>query len=432
MDARSLIRKRAAKCIALPAGWARNTVNTSIYRGAGLLTASDFQFGAYYESAESMVLFRRSLTTGELAVSRLGVTAAVKDAHNGISIGCDHDGYLHLSHNQHGSKLSYLQSARPYDISSWSSPRAMSGVWEDMVTYPYFLSPAAADQPLLFLYRSGVAVSGDVHLKLLDSKSRRWRDLPAPVLAGSQLTPWASGPYFNHPAVDRFGKLHLFFTWRTRPSGIEGRVNNHNIDYACSSDWGLSWEASNGEPIPLPITPVNSETLLGTPPGSGLMNQCGAAADSFGRPFVTFYMGGASGVSVFLMWHDGLRWRERVLADVHEGFELKGRGTLRLPISRPDLVMDRLDRAWIIYRQSAVRNRMIAVRLDGPDYDVARAETFLLHSGNLGFTEPVIDRARLVRDGILSLFLQRTEQGDHEGLLGPPTSPVFVADWSLE
>lgn len=426
-----LQRLRSARYLELPGGWARNTVNTCIYRGAGLLTVGENQFGAYYESNQSILLFRRSLSAGSVELARLEVSAMVKDAHNCISLGCDSDGYLHLSYNQHGSRLCYVQSLRPYDVTAWCAPRPMSGVWEDSVTYPYFVTPRSEREPLLFFFRRGVAVAGDLHLKVFDRGNRRWRDVPSPVLAGAQLLPWTSGPYLNHPAVDRRGRLHLFFTWRTALCGSDQLVNNHNIDYACSTDNGLSWEASNGQPLPLPITPVSTETIFGTPPGANLMNQCGAAVDSTGRPFVTFYAGGHKGITLFLMWHDGHVWRTRQVRGAHEGFELKGKGTLNLPMSRPDLVLDRMDRAWLLYRHGGARNRLVAVRLDPPKYREDEAKTFLLWSRELGAAEPVVDRGRLAHDGVLSLFLQRTEQGDHETLAGPQSSPVFIADWHL-
>lgn len=428
-----LARLRASKLLALPSGWARNSINTSIYRGAGVLTVNGYQFGAYYTSPQGIMLFRRHLVDGALETSQLEIAATLKDAHNGISMGCDHEGYLHLSYNQHGSKLCYVHSLRPYEIGAWSKPTGMTGVWEDSVTYPYFLTRQSAEQPLLFLYRRGTAISGDVHIKMLEPRRRRWRDVPCPILAGSQLEPWQCGPYLNHPAVDQQGQLHLFFTWRTAPSGGELLVNNHNVDYARSTDWGMSWEASNGQALPLPITPVRTETIYGTPPGCGLMNQCGATVDSSGRPFVVFYMSGGTKTKFILMWHDGAAWAQRTLSDVHEGFTLKGRGTLRLPISRPDVVIDRSDRVWLVYRDGALRNRMAAIRLDPPDYLAATARKFLLWSRDIGHCEPVVDRGRLAQDGVLSMFLQRTEQGDREGEVAscPSNSPTFVADWHL-
>jgi hypothetical protein len=136
-------------------------------------------------------------------------------------------------------------------------------------------------------------------------------------------------------------------------------------------------------------------------------------------------------MTLFMMWHDGHVWRTRQLRGAHEGFELKGKGTLNLPMSRPDLVLDRLDRAWLLYRRGDARNRLVAVRLDPPKYREDEAKTFLLWSRELGAAEPVVDRGRLALDGVLSLLLQRTEQGDHETLAGPQSSPVFVADWDL-
>src|SRR5215207_943998 len=197
----------------LPPGWARNTINTSIFRGAGLVTARGVQFGAYYESETQILIIRRDLATNQVDMHRLSIEATLNDAHNTISLGVDGDGYLHLVFEQHGSALNYRRSCEPLAIDVWGEPTPMTGQYEDRVTYPYFVTATRPDQPLLFLYRNGSAMKADIHLKRYDAATKTWQDSETPLLSGSELRPWAAGPYLNHPTVDARGHLHLFFTW---------------------------------------------------------------------------------------------------------------------------------------------------------------------------------------------------------------------------
>jgi hypothetical protein len=406
-----------------PPGWARNTINTSIYRGGGLVTTESFQFGAYYENETKIVLFRRTLATNQVDVHRLSIEVELKDAHNVISLGVDGEGYLHLAFEQHGSALNYRRSTAPFGIDGWGEPIAMTGQHEDRATRP--------GQPLLFFYRNGSAMKADIHLKRYDVATRTWLDSETPILSGSGLRPWSAGPYVNHPALDARGRLHLFFTWRTHSVGAN-LVNNHDLDYARSDDWGKTWLATNGQSFRLPITPVTSETALATAPGSNLINQCGAGATKDGRPFAVCYLNDAHGNPQYcVVWHDGQQWHKQQLLRQSKGFNLAGRGTLRLPMSRPDVVIDIEDTVWLIFRAHSTANQMVALPLRGPKY---RADPRLLRSlweHDLGYCEPVIDRARWSRDGVLSMLLQRTDQGDQESVGDLAQSDVFVADWSL-
>ena len=414
-----------------PPGWARNTINTSIYRGTGLVTKKGFQFGAYYENQAQILLFRRTLATNEVEMHRLPIEVTLTDAHNIISLGVDGDGYLHLAFEQHGSALNYRRSSAPLAIDGWSEPLPMTGQYEDRVTYPYFLTATGGEQPFLFMYRNGSAMKAEIHVKRYDEAKRAWLDSEAPLLSGSELKPWTAGPYLNHPARDERGQLHLFFTWRTHLVGAD-LVNNHNIDYARSDDWGKTWRATNGQSFRLPVTPVTSETALASAPGTNLINQCGAGATKDGRPFAVCYVNDTEGIPQYcLIWHDGDLWHRQQLLRQRTGFNLSGRGTLRLPMSRPDVVVDRDETVWMIFRAQSTRNQMVALPLRGPKYRADARLMRRLWEHDLGYCEPVIDRARWHCDGVLSMLLQRTDQGDNESVGDLAQSDVYLADWVL-
>ena len=81
----------------------------------------------------------------------------------------------------------------------------------------------------------------------------------------------------------------------------------------------------------------------------------------------------------------------------------------------------------MISRDSRPGSRPAVIRLSGPDY--LRREQFVLSSDDLLQWEPAIDLVRWKRRGVLSVFLQATDQGDHETVVDRPPEMVQVLDW---
>jgi hypothetical protein len=410
--------------------WAGNSINTATFRHHGVLTAGDWQFCAFYIDADRMCIARRKLPGQEVETAEIAGPFDISDAHNAISLGCDRAGYLHLAYGHHSSALRYRRGLAPFGISAWTDELPMTGRHEERVTYPAFLM-ATGGAPLTMLYRDGAVGCAVGRTKTYDESSQSWTDQPTPLLSGIGR-PWSSSPYWQHPAFGADGVLHLAFTWRTHPSGTEGKINNINIDYARSRDNGLSWESSRGQPLRLPMTQVNSETAWPVAPGSSLMNQSGMAVDAAGHPHVVFYSEDADGVVQYQhLWHDGRAWRHNFISRRTTRFVLAGNGTLRLPISRPEIVIDRRNRVYVIFRADATGQRLVAQRLLPPHYLADDPRVRILWPEPLQHAEPVLDRLRWQRDGVLSMLIQKNDQPDHEGAARVTSEPIFLADWRL-
>ncbi len=423
--------------IELGPGWANNTVNTVIFRHHGILTRDTYQFTSYYDDQSRMVFVRRDLDGDSLDVFRIPGKYNTRDAHNSISLGIDPDGYLHLSYDHHGSPLHYRRSLQSLSVRQWSEPLSMGGQYENRVTYPYFvMSPKDKNDrdgqgPFYFLYRHGSSGNGDVCLKVYDSKKQTWSDRAMRFLKGMDQKPWTSNAYWNHPAFDSQGRLHLTWVWRVNRGGPPGLVNNHCVGYACTPDGGETWLTSRGLPLTLPMTPVNSEVIQAIPPGSNLINQCSSAMDSRDRLHVVFYADDPDGIPQYHhLWNTGKRWQLDLISQRKTDFKLSGGGALRLPICRPEIVIDKRNRVYVIYRGDLTGDRLVAQRLDPPDYS-APGTMFLLWDDDLLRAEPVIDRFRWERDGILSMLIQKNHQPDHDRPEDHPPEPVWIADWAF-
>ena len=415
------------------AGFAGNTVNTVIFRAHGLLTAGTWQFGAYYVATDRLVVFRRSLETDIVETANLPGTYRIEDAHDSISLGIDREGYLHISCDHHGTPLRYRRSKVPFEIAAFGSEIPMTGADEQQVTYPSFIVSPYGDRPLLCLYRTGYAGRGEAVLNAYDEKTQTWTRIASPLLSGTHNKPWTSSPYWNHPATEVRGIIHLSFCWRTHTlEGERKLVNNINIDYAQSGDWGKTWRTSCDVPFQLPITQVNSETILGLPPGSNLINQTGSGIDSQGNLHVVFYADDENGIPQYQhVWGRKGFWRRNVISARGDDFSLEGAGSLQLPMSRPEVVVDELDRVYVIFRADFTGQRMAAMRLTPPEYTPHQSEIRILWDTNVAFTEPVIDHVRWAREKILTMLMQRNDQPAYDIGMEPTSANVFVLDWNL-
>ena len=394
--------------------WAGNSINTVIFRHHGILTHQGNQFTAFYVDAHILRLVQRDLASNTLCTHDIQGDYNLCDAHNSISLGIDRANHLHICYDHHATQLRYRRSLRPNDITSWTDELPMTGKAEDKVTYPAFILPHHGF-PLTMLYRDGIHNKGTARLKTYDETTQTWADHPNPILSGADQKPWTSNAYWNHPAIGSDGTLHLSFVWRTDTLGEEQRINNVNIGYAYSQDNGLNWHTSHGRPYRLPITQVNTETIHPVSPGSNLINQCSMALDSRNRPHIVFYADDPNGIPQYQhLRFDGKAWHHQIISQRTQPFALEGHGTLQIPISRPEIVIDRQDNAYVITRGDHSHGRMVATLLAAPDYTWSPENTQPLWDEDLGFAEPSIDRARWTQDNVLSLLLQFNEQPNHD------------------
>lgn len=434
IDTQELSMMEPVNVIELGDAWATNTVNTVIFRHHGIITEeTGYQFASFYEDENFICFVKRNIETNEVHTSKLSGDYDVYDAHNSISIGIDREGFLHVSYDHHGDKLRYRRSSKPLSIDEWTDKISMTEKKEERVTYPAFMQSVENNKrgPLLFLYREGSSRDGDAFINIYNEESQEWVNREKPVLKGTDQSPWSCGPYWSHPVMDEDGGIHLFFTWRTEPLGDNRLINNIDIHYAFSDNLGLTWQTSLGREYYLPITPVNSETVFAVSPGSNLINQTSAAVDASNYPHMVFYSNDPDGIPQYQhLWFNGKEWKHNYISARQEPFSLEGRGTLQLPISRPEILIDDNDFVYIIYRGDLTEDHMAIQRLQPPDYEPP-GETRVLWYKPLDYAEPVLDRMRWDNEGVLTMLIQKNYQPPHDQYTATRQEPIYLIDWNI-
>jgi len=399
-------------------GWAKNSVNTVIFRKDPLATHGDTQYIAYYDENGTVVLGKRTLGSDDWKMRRTDLSGNSGDAHNAISIAVDGAGYLHMAWDHHGHDLNYVRSAAPGSL-ELTGRLAMTGKDETKVTYPEFFN--LPDGDLLCMYRVGSSGNGRTMLNRYDIKTGRWSIVQHPLIDGLD----ERNAYTNQIAVDSRGGWHVSWCWR-ETGGVQ---TNHDICYAVSRDGGETWCKSNGEPYKLPITSDNAEYILRIPQNSELINHTSMTTDTAGNPLIATYWRpeGTPVPQYHVIRFDGNKWNVSQVGTRKTPFSLSGGGTKRIPISRPKILVDRHNRAIMIFRDEERGSRVMAAVSSDPERK--RWEITALSDENAGLWEPAYDTALWQRDNILHLFVQTVGQGDGETLEDLPPQRVYVYEW---
>lgn len=430
-DCRKSVAIKEIKQSKIGEAWSGNTINTVIFRHHGLITKSNNQFAAFYLDEKTIKFVKRDLVNEKYTFYDYSGSFNLKDAHNSISLGVDEDGYIHVLYGSHANEINYIKSRKPYDINDWMEIKKLTGKYEEKFTYPAFIQ-GIQGVSLALLYRDGTHKAGTCRLKFFYGKSQKWQDKNTPLISGVEQKYWPCNPYWNHPVVGEDGQVFVSYVWRTQEIGKERYINNINMGCMWSPDNGHHWYTVEGSPLQLPVTPVNSSVIYPSPMMSNLINQCSMALDKYSRPHIAFYSNDENLVPQYKhLWHDGTKWLCSVVSNRKEPFELKGGGTLRLPMGRPEILVNKENVVLYVFRSDFTKNRMRVLFLYPPEYLMVESDWIDLSDDDLGFAEPIIDKSLWADEGILSMYLQHCEQPDHEGepLISKATASILSVEF---
>lgn len=401
--------------------WARNSVNTTVFRNQSLVTHGDRQYTAFYDAQGVMVLAARELGTEEWELHRTQYSGNVKDAHNGISLGVDGDGVLHVAWDHHGHPLHYVRAVAAGSL-ELGEMMPMVGVEESHVTYPEFCSMPDGD--LIFAYRDGSSGNGNMVLNRYDNQSDTWSRVQSSLIDGE-----GERNAYWQMCVDAEGGLHVSWVWR-ETYNVE---TNHDLCYAYSPDGGESWLRSDrATRYSLPITAANAEYVCVIPQNSELINQTSMTCDNMTRPYIASYWRDAeSDVPQYrLVYFDGEEWHQQQVSQRLTPFSLSGAGSKKIPIARPRLAVrtgrgDKVE-AYYVFRDEERGSRVSLAEcadLAKGVWTVRDVTEFSVESW-----EPSYDTKLWSERGMLHVFVQHTGQGDGEKLEEVPPQPVYVLE----
>lgn len=397
-------------------GWAKNSVNTVIFRRNALYTYKDHQYIGFYDNNRDMILGKRKLGTSHWLLERTPYQGNAFDAHNSISLIVDQEGYLHVSWDHHNNYLRYARSVSPESL-KLGEEQSMTGTLEKVVTYPEFYK--LNDNELLFAYRSGESGNGDLILNKYNTSLKEWSRAQSNLIDGE-----GERNAYWQLTTDANGIIHLSWVWRESADV----ASNHDMCYARSLDGGITWQKSDGTSYDLPITQSSAEIVQRIPQGSELINQTSMTTTDTGKPIiVTYWKDSLDRAPQYkIVTQVGDRWQTHSLEFRTLDFSLSGVGTKAIPISRPQAVASK-NNLHVIFRD-AERGNLISVATASLDRLSQWNITDLTTDGYESW-EPTLDPVQWRENQELHLFLQNTTQVDGEGLSNTPPSAIKVLEW---
>ncbi len=397
-------------------GWSQNSVNTVIFRNQALCSFKNHQFIAFYNGEGKMVLGTRTLNESKWKLLVSPYSGNVKDAHNSISMAVDAKGYLHVSWDQHDTRLRYAKSKEPLSL-ELDEEISMTGLQEEKVTYPEFQN--LSDGSLLFLYRSGASGRGNLVVNRYDPNTGVWTQLHHNLIDGEQIR---SAYWQTH--VDATG-IHLSWTWRESWDV----TTNHDIAYMVSKDGGVSWQDIDGNDLKLPIIRATAPYAWKVVENSNLMNQTSITTDPFGNPYIASYWRSDSITQYKVVYHVDDQWQLMDTDFRNQDFELGGGGTKSIPISRPEILVND-NHLFLLYRDKLRGNKITLAQYG---FDNKQWNLKDLTKTAVGEWEPNFDKGLWKRYNKLHIYAQNVSQIDGEGLdssMPPQTVQVLELDLS--
>ena len=405
-------------------GWAKNSVNAPIFRKNSVASFKDNQFVSYYDSLGYVVLAKRKFGADTWEVSKTQYTGNIEDAHCSISIAVDGNGIVHMAWDHHGHPLRYCTSTDSLGL-TMGAKKSMVGSLEDVVTYPEFFRMPNGD--LTFIYRDGWSGNANCVVNKYNVETKSWTRLHDNLISGESIRSayWQS-------CVDKNGVIHVSWVWRETADV----ASNHDMCYAKSSDGGATWHKSTGEQYTIPITAATAEYICSIPQNSELINQTSVYATAESKPYIASYWTDShtQRVQYQLIYIDNeSRWQQKTFSNRKSTFSLSGGGTKKIPISRPQVMVDDRgdkDIIYMIYRDND-RGSKVSMNVC---YDISQDTIQLFEYDLTDFSvddwEPTYD-IDLWKDSLqLDVFVQRMQQGDGETLSDLPAQPVYV--WSVK
>jgi hypothetical protein len=392
-------------------GWSNNSVNTVIFRNSALTSFKGNQYTAYYDPDGRMVLAKRKLNSKKWNKAVSPYSGNVKDAHNDISIVIDSEGYLHVSWDHHDTRLRYARSKMPFSL-ELGEEKPMTGEDEAKVTYPEFHNLPNGN--LLFCYRSGASGRGNMIMKWYDVKTQQWTSLQNNLIDGENQR----SAYWQMCVGDK----GIYISWVWRESWDVS--TNHDICYAFSADGGKTWKKSTGEKYILPITKETAEHAWEVPQNSSLINQTAMTVDEQGNPFIATYWDNNGIPQYKVVYLSEGKWN-LINTDFHANpFTLGGGGTKRIPISRPEILVNK-SMLYLLFRDEERDNK---ITLGYANLQKIQWKIQDLSQLSVGQWEPNFDKEFWRDKKQLHIFSQNVTQADGEGLSKADPQPVQILE----
>ena len=401
--------------------------NGQTYTQDTLLTFKGWQYLGYWDANRNLALARRKVPS--LVWERIVFTdyqTLGQDAHRSVSVGiCPNDGTIHLSFDHHSDPLKYRRSVRGPALHpeafTWSASLfgPVIGTLDpsrgplSYVTYPRFIQTPSGN--LQFVYREFGGGNKNVRIVDYDATTGTWSgDRQVTEGSGSHTDPLAGTSsfrraYINRIDYDRFGTLHMTWTWREIvPASLGGYTYNRDICYAYSEDEGHVWYSATHQQVAdvdagWVIDGTSPVVVVSLPAAWGLLNDQAQIVDDRGRVHVVMYHKDQPSTQVSFA---------NVFNSHYYHYWGEADGTWNCQMlpwigDRPKMIADGDGRLFLTHRSYSLPAPGVVVDMATPGYDYLDWQRVLSVPGPFGTTAHV-DRPLFRQTGLMSIPMQES------------------------
>jgi hypothetical protein len=299
-------------------GWKIDDVWTGTAVIYDTLKVNQYIYFGYYNASRKLTVARLDTRTNVNCRIEINSTFGGWDSHNGIVLGVDSAGNIHVAGNMHSNPLVY--GAMIGGDFSTMRLRPMTGLNETSVTYPSFIN--TPDGHLLFIYRDGVSGNGRWLVTRYDQGA--WYALSSSPLFDETWNKQTTSAYPSNFQFSSDGTAHLAIVWRHTLDV----ATNYAISYVRTKDFA-HWTNSLGETVSMPINPGNADLVEMTGEHQGLVNSARTAVAPGGQALIVYTRYGPDGNNVVILASPRNRgWSRQVIATANHRTIISGGGSL--------------------------------------------------------------------------------------------------------
>lgn len=394
--------------------WASSSINVSVFREQSVLAIGAGGYLVAYVDEAGHVCLQQLSTAGQ-SLRRIKVEPRLSDAlladgHCSASLGLSADQRLHLMYGAHDTLPFYASLPISTLIGLPNGATLQATAWPQRISYPQFYN---IGDSLQLWFRADPA--NEIHRQIYDPGQPGW-----PASSEQLLTPGqAERVYMNQLAVQG---NRVALPWLYRLVSTDDHVRNQGLWLAWSEDGGRQWLDSHGAPLQWPLTYGDKAALMAVPSSQQLLNQTSSRFGPDGRLYLTWYAKDSNNrhqLTVTTVAGNGQVLRTEAASDSLNTFDLLGRGTLVLPLSRPQIVVSARF-IHLVYRQDD--RLVLASRPTGDGNEPWRY--LRLDVGGLEAWEPSISAMHWENWQKLVVYVQAARQGQLDTSAPWPAQPA--------
>jgi hypothetical protein len=334
-----------AETYELGLAFASSSINVPTFRHQSILRLSGGVHAvAYYDENGDVrmdVVNRSGDTTKSLWITPRISAQLLGDGHSSISLGRSADGQVHVMYGAHATRPYYASIDEAILLNGEGDREVGATYWDRAITYPQFYQ---IGNQLQLWFRADPESA--VHRTTYDARSKSFPEISDAILVPGD----ADRVYMNSLAISG-GVVSL--SWMYRLFSDDEVVRNEGLYLGQSITAGATWTDRNGVGLSLPISRGTVPALVVLPSAAQPLNQTASTYGPDGRLYITYYAKDIEGRhQIFLATvdADGDLVSSRAVSTNTIEYELFGRGTLVLPLSRPQIVASD-EAVHVIYRQ---------------------------------------------------------------------------------